>query len=89
MQCRATHELHIEVSLTDDAQRRLTNYRKRLNHEIVNVFAALQALTEFGSFALQRSIGEQFEFGLKSVDIGHQRSKCFDLFALAGTKNAI
>ena len=89
MQCRPAHHLHIEVTLTDHSHRGLANDRKCLNHQVVNIFSAFDALTKFNRLGLQRHIRKLLKFGFVGVDVGHQRGESLYFFALAGTQNSI
>ena len=59
VQRRATHQLHVEVTLADHAGCRLADHSERLDQQIVEALAALDASAELGRLGLQRLVAER------------------------------
>ncbi|CAB4797441.1 unannotated protein [freshwater metagenome] len=89
MERRAAHELDIEGTLPDRAQRALADRSERLHEEIVEGLSPFVARPELCGLAAKRIVGQLLHGGLKSVDLGHQPSQRFDFLAFTGSEDAI
>ena len=80
------HQLHVEHALVGLAQARLADGGERLEEEILERLAVLQALPELGRLAAQLVVGELLEVGLERRDVGGLLGEPLDSPALAGAQ---
>ena len=72
VQGRATHELHIEVTLSQSALRHLTDGGERFGHQLVKVLTVVQSLLELGGLAFEFLVGQSGNLVLKGIHgLGH------------------
>ena len=71
VQRRATHQLHVEVTLTDHAGCRLAHHSEGFDQQIVEALATLDTSAELGRLGLHRLVAERFHLGGKCVDVGN------------------
>ena len=72
VQGRATHELHIEVTLSQGALRHLTDGGERFGHQLVKVLTVVQSLLELGGLAFEFLVGQSGNLVLKGIHgLGH------------------
>ena len=87
MQGHAPHELHVEVALAQHPPGRLPHDRVRLNEEVVESFALVQALPELHGLVRQGFIAEALHLGLEVADQRDELGQPSDLLALAGAQD--
>ena len=72
VQGRATHELHIEVTLSQSALRHLTDGGERFGHQLVKALTVVQSLLELGGLAFEFLVGQSGNLVLKGIHgLGH------------------
>ncbi len=84
-----THQLHVEVALTDDADGGLAHHRERLDQQVVELGPVLETLAELGGLAPQDVVGQLLELGLERVDLGDHPMERLELLAFAGAEDAV
>jgi hypothetical protein len=77
------------VALADDPAGRLAHRRKRLDQDVVEVLAVVEALAELGGLALQGVIGEFAVLVFEGVDVGDDALQRLDLLAFTCAQDAI
>ena len=70
VQRHATHQLHVEVALTDDPLSGLAHHRERLDGQVVKLRAVGETLAELGGLRQQCLVAEAPRLGLQRVDVG-------------------
>ena len=89
VQRRAAHQLDVEVTLADDARRGLAHDGERLDQQVVEALAAVDAAAELGGLGLQRVVGQLGRRLGEGVDVRHQALQRLELLAFAGAEDAI
>ena len=85
VQRRATHDLHVEVTLAEGALGRLADRGERLGQQVVEALAVGQALPEDVGLVAQLLVGELLEVVLEGVDLDGDALQPLEDPALAGT----
>ena len=89
MQCRAAHELHVEVALAKRALRDLTHRGEGLGHDVVKRCAIVELLLELGGLALELFVAQRRDLVLEGVDLFGNVLKSLHLAAFAHTQGFI
>ncbi len=87
VQGHAAHELDVEMTLAQHAPRRLPHDGERLDQEVVEALALLEALLEFDGLVGERVVTEALHLGLERADERHELGQPPDLLALAGAQD--
>src|ERR1019366_9373503 len=87
MQCHATHELHVEVTLPEHPPGYFTHDGVGLDQQIVKCLPLLQALPELHRLVRQLGIAEGLHFGLQRGDGFDELEQSSDLLTLACLEN--
>ena len=88
MQCRAAHELHVEVAQAQGALRRLANGRERFGEQIVERFPSGVPLAQLYRLVLQLLIGDRGEVVFEVIDRLRVALKLAQGTTLADAENA-
>ncbi len=72
------------MTLAQHAPRRLPHDRERLDQEVVEALAPLEALPELDRLVDERVVTEALHLGLERADERHELGQPPDLLALAG-----
>ena len=80
VQCRATHKLHVEVTLTQRALGHLSHRRESLRHQVVERLAVGQAFLELGGLPFELVIAHDHHLIFELV---HGFGDVFELLDLA------
>ena len=83
----AADQLHIEGTQAERAMRRLAAIGKGFGQEIIQALALFEPGLELFGFRLDLVIGELLEFGLKRIDLFHDRTHGFDLAIVRRSEN--
>ena len=89
MQGRATHDLHVEVTLAQRSPTRLTNRSESLGEDVVESFTVAKTLTEDLGLAAQFFVGELLEVLLNRVDLLGDDLQPFEHAAFAYTQQSV
>ena len=89
VQRRAAHQLDVEVALADDPRGGFAHDGERLDGEVVEVGAVVEALAELRRLGGELVVGELLQRRLEGVDLGHHRLQRLELLAFAGAEDAI
>ena len=81
VQRHAAHELHVEVALAEDAPGRLAHDGVRLDQQVVERLAVLEALLELDRLVRQGVVGEPLHLGLERADDRDELGEAPDLLA--------
>ena len=88
VQCRATHELHVEVTHAQRTDGRLANCGERLRKQVIQCFTGDVTLTELDRLILQFFVGEFREVVFQLVDRVRITLKATEGAPFAETKNS-
>ena len=89
VQCRATHQLNVEVTLPDHTCCRLAHNREGFDEQIFEALAALYAPAKFGRLGLQCFVAERAHLSGECVDVGNQAFEGLQLLTFTGSEDAI
>ena len=85
----AAHQLHVVVALADRPLRGLAHDRERLDQQVVDRLAVLDALAELRRLRLQLGVGQLLHRRLERVDVGHEPGDRLDLATLSGAEDFV
>ena len=87
VQRHAAHHLDVEVALAEHPPGRLAHHGVRLDQQVVEVLALVQALPELDRLVPEGVVAQRLHLGLEVADQGHQLGQAPDLLALAGAQD--
>src|SRR5690606_33976816 len=82
-----TDKLHVEVALSERPLGRFAYRRKRLNEDIVQCGAVLEAFAKTGGASAQIGIGKFFYFHFQGIDGGNLGTETLDPALVGGAKD--
>ena len=83
MERHPAHQLDVEVPLADRALRGLAHHREGLDEEFVELFAAVEALSELARHRGELLVGEGLDLCFQGIDERHDFRKAADLLAFS------
>ena len=89
MQCRATHQLNVEVTLPDHTGCRFAHYSERFDEQILEALAALDPPAKLGRLGPQCFVAERAHLSGECVDVGNQALEGLQLLTFTGSEDAI
>ncbi len=83
------HQLDVEQADADRASEPLPDGRERLEEELLERLAALEALLELCGLACELLVGERLELGLERADVGGLLGQPLEAASLAEAKDLL
>ena len=89
VECRPTHQLHVEVTLADHPSCGLAGDGERLDGDVVELGAVGESLPELVRLGPEVVVGQLLDLRLERVDVGDHALEGLELLALAGAEDSI
>ena len=89
MQCRAAHELHVEVTQAQRALGGLAHGGEGFRHQLVEGLAIVETLLELGGLALELLVIERCNLVFQRIGCLSDKLKLLDLSAFAHSQSFV
>ena len=89
MQRCTTHQLHVVVTLSNDAVGAFAHDGKCFDQKVIKRFAPLKTGTEFSGLATQCVVRQTLNRGFKGVDVRNETLEGLEFLAFTGPQDTI